>query len=139
MAKSTKTTQIIDAPAAREILIQKDGVTVRARVAWNRDFVTRVNGRWSKAQAKFSMEVARKIEPYVPFQTGMLKSSVAMASDFESGQLVYNTPYARSRYYQAGGRTNGLRGSYWGKRAIADHKDHLAKFGAACIKEAMSK
>ena len=63
----------------------------------------------------------------------MLKNSVNQASKFDEGLLVYNTPYARKQYYlheQGAGLhgETGLRGSYWGQRAIADHKDELVQF-----------
>ena len=73
------------------------------------------------------------MDPYVPFDTGTLKNSVNQSSDFKGGKLVYNTPYARQQYYlhTQGQGLHGehhLRGSYWGQRAIADHKDELIQF-----------
>ena len=76
----------------------------------------------------------------MPFDTGMLKNSVNQASKFDEGLLVYNTPYARKQYYlheQGAGLhgDNRLRGSYWGQRAIADHKDELVKFAHNAAKQ----
>ena len=84
--------------------------------------------------------VAKTVDPYVPFDTGMLKNSVNQASKFDEGLLVYNTPYARKQYYlheQGAGLhgDNRLRGSYWGQRAIADHKDELVKFAHNAAKQ----
>lgn len=88
---------------------------------------------FEKLQYAFSQQAARLIDPYVPFDTGMLKNSVNTASDFKGGILVYNTPYARRQYYlhESGTDLHGdsrLRGSYWGQRAIAAHKDELEQF-----------
>ena len=49
-------------------------------------------------------------------------------------------PYARRQYYlheQGEGLhgDNRLRGSYWGQRAIADHKDELEKFAHDAAKQ----
>lgn len=131
------TQDVIRTPAARLIEVQKDGVTVRARIEWDRSVASRVNNGWSRAQYKFSMEVAKRMDPYVPFRTGVLKSSPAMASDFSAGRLVYSTPYARAQYYrcQQGKGLKGRRGPWWGQRCIADHKEHFARFGRACIGE----
>lgn len=132
------TTQtIIQTPAGKLIEVKKDGVTIRARIEWSGGFASRINNGWQKAQYKFDMEVARRMDPYVPFRTGTLKSSVALASDFGSGRLVYATPYARAQYYrcQQGQGLKGKRGPWWGQRCIADNKDHLAQFGRACIGE----
>ena len=63
---------------------------------------------------------------YVPFDTGTLKNSVNLASKYDEGLLVYDTPYARRQYLPASSRATclhgetGLRGSYWGQRALAD-------------------
>lgn len=89
---------------------------------------------FAKVQYAFSQHVAKTVDPYVPFDTGMLKNSVNQASKFDEGLLVYNTPYARKQYYlhEQGA---GLRGSYWGQRAIADHKDELVKFAHNAAKQ----
>lgn len=43
--------------------------------------------------------VIRYCEPYCPFETGVLASSPYTASPPGSGQVIYNTPYARYLYY----------------------------------------
>lgn len=135
------TQNVIHTPAGRLIEIQKDGVTVRARIEWDGSFAARANSGWTRAQRKFSMEVARKMDPYVPFDTGVLKSSVISASDFDRGQLVYSTPYARPQYYRCaqGKGLKGRRGPWWGQRCVADNKDHFAQFGRACIGEVFKR
>lgn len=43
----------------------------------------------------------------------------------------YDTPYARKQYYLH--EETGLRGSYWGQRALADVGEHLALYGARAV------
>lgn len=74
----------------------------------------------------------------MPFDTGALKNSVQTASKYDEGLLVFNTPYARKQYYLHAEGTDlrgdtGLRGSYWGQRAIADVGEHLALYGAKAV------
>ena len=93
---------------------------------------------FAKVQYAFSQHVAKTVDPYVPFDTGMLKNSVNQASNFKEGLLVYNTPYARRQYYLHEQGTclhgeTGLRGSYWGQRALADIGEHLALYGARAV------
>ena len=93
---------------------------------------------FAKVQYAFSQHVAKMVDPYVPFDTGMLKNSVNQAWKFDEGLLVYNTPYARKQYYlhpegEALHGDTGLRGSYWGQRAIAGVGEHLALFGAKAV------
>ena len=66
---------------------------------------------FQKVQYAFSQQVAKAVDPYVPFDTGTLKNSVNQASDFKGGKLVYNTPYARRQYYL---HTQG-QGLAWGE------------------------
>ena len=96
-------------------------------------FQAEMDKGFQKVQYAFSQQVAKAVDPYVPFDTGTLKNSVNQTSDFKGGKLVYNIPYARRQYYlhTQGQRLHGenhLRGSYWGQRAIADHKDELVQF-----------
>lgn len=49
-------------------------------------------------QAMFANKVAMDTNPYVPMDTGMLASSVIRASNFEEGQIIYDTPYAKRLY-----------------------------------------
>lgn len=58
------------------------------------DNLTKANG----AQAMFANKVAMDTDPYVPMDTGMLASSVVRASNFEEGNIVYDTPYAKRLY-----------------------------------------
>lgn len=117
---------------------QVDGVQMQ--LSWRPDFGAEKTAALQKAQYAFSQEAARLIDPFVPFDTGTLKNSVNQASKFDEGLLVYNTPYARKQYYlHAQGSDlrgdTGLRGSYWGQRAIAAHKDELIQFARNAVKK----
>lgn len=97
-------------------------------------FQADMNAGFQKVQYAFSQHVAAVIDPYIPFDTGTLKNTVNQASDFRAGLLVYDTPYAQKQYYLHDMGTDlhgdtGLRGSYWGQRAVADHKDEIIQFG----------
>lgn len=110
------------------------------KITFRPGFQADMDARFAKLQFAFSQKVAATVDPYVPFDTGTLKNSVNQASDFKEGLLVYNTPYARRQYYlheQGKGLhgENGLCGSYWGQRAIADHKDELEKFAHDAAKQ----
>lgn len=117
---------------------QVDGIQMQ--LSWRPDFGAEKTAALQKAQYAFSQEAARLIDPFVPFDTGTLKNSVNQASKFDEGLLVYNTPYARKQYYlHAQGSDlrgdTGLRGSYWGQRAIAAHKDELERFARNAAQE----
>lgn len=53
-------------------------------------FQAEMDKGFQKVQYAFSQQVAKAVDPYVPFDTGTLKNSVNQASDFKGGKLVYN-------------------------------------------------
>lgn len=112
---------------------------IRMKLTFRPGFARDKQAAFEKAQFAFSQKVAAVVDPYVPFDTGTLKGSVRTASDFKGGILVYNTPYARRQYYlhPQGEGLHGdsrLRGSYWGQRALADHKEELVRFAKAAAR-----
>ena len=133
------------APSTKPVFEPPDGWKYRTdgvqmELKWRPDFGAEKTAALQKAQYALAQEAAKLIDSYVPFDTGTLKNSVNQASNFKEGPLVYNTPYARRQYYlheQGKGLhgENGLRGSYWGQRAIADHKDELEKFAHNAAKQ----
>lgn len=126
-------TLAITTPNGTLIKQVKDGVTMNVRIDWSPDFAPRATSALQKTQFMFDQECARLMDKYVPFRTGMLKGSVITASNFGSGELIYNTPYARAQYYRRPSGTDlrdGIRGSYWGHRMIADNKTHLERFAS---------
>lgn len=113
---------------------------VQMSLDWRPDFGAEKTAALQKAQFATAQKAAALIDQYVPFDTGILKNSVNQASKFDEGLLVYNTPYARRQFYlhpegECLHGENGLRGSYWGQRAIADHKDELEKFAHDAAKQ----
>lgn len=111
---------------------------VQMQLSCRPDFGAEKTAALQKAQYALAQEAAKLIDSYVPFDTGSLKNSVNQASRYDEGLLVYNTPYARKQYYLHAEGTDlrgetGLRGSYWGQRAIADIGEHLALYGARAV------
>ena len=115
---------------------QTDGIQMQ--LSWRPDFGAEKTAALQKAQYALAQEAAKLIDSYVPFATGTLKNSVNLASKYDEGLLVYDTPYARKQYYLHEQGTclhgeTGLRGSYWGQRALADVGEHLALYGARAV------
>ena len=115
---------------------QVDGIQMQ--LSWRPDFGAEKTAALQKAQYAFSQEAARIIDSYVPLDTGKLKNSVNEASKYDEGLLVYNTPYARKKYYlhdmgAALHGDTGLRSSYWGQRALADMGEHLALYATRAV------
>lgn len=108
------------------------------KITFRPGFQADMDARFAKLQFAFSQKVAATVDPYVPFDTGTLKNSVNQASDFKEGLLVYNTPYARRQFYlhpegECLHGENGLRGSYWGQRALADYGEAIAYIATQAV------
>lgn len=84
----------------------------------------------NRLQKYVDVQVARRMEPYVPFYQGALRGSVKN-SRFGSGVLEYKTPYAKAQFYK--GRKAGtkaqalLEGRRWDKRFEAVGTKKLAR------------
>lgn len=68
-------------------------------------------------------------EPYVPYDTGALKSSPYSYSTPGEGRVIYGVPYAKKQYYTNKG-DGGLRGQRWFERMKADRLGEIVE-GAA--------
>jgi len=112
----------------------------KAQLIWNTEFQPKWDGRYNAAQTYVDSEVLRLSEPYVPFQSGMLKLSGQLGTVIGSGLVVYNAPYAKYQYYgyvMAGRAPKQLtdklisyhgapkRGKLWFERMKADHKESI--------------
>lgn len=83
-----------------------------------------------EAQVKFTKEVAKECNNYVPFLTGRLKDmTVTLLKD----KIIYNAPYAERQYYtnqgngKQGTSMGGLRGKEWDKRCWIDKGESIIK------------
>ena len=129
-------TNYIETPRGRVIRTSNGG----AQLIWNPNFRSNWNGRYNAAQMYVDSEVLRLSDPYVPFQSGMLKLSGQLGTEVGSGLVVYNAPYAKYLYYgyvMAGRAPKQLtdrlisyhgapkRGKLWFERMKADHKTEI--------------
>ena len=78
-----------------------------------------------QAQEFVGNELLRKCDPYVPFDTGMLRDSGIAHSKPEDGYLMWKTPYAAKQWYN--GVARGQRGKKLALRAWADHGSMIIK------------
>lgn len=143
----------IDAPENRIIRTQ-NGST---RLTWNPRFQREWDGTFTLAQKYIDSEVLRLNDSYLPFRNGELKRSGILGTQSGSGEVVYNSPYARFLYYgkvmvgiqsrsawaklgeqkvvtEKNLTYNGApkRGALWFERMKANHKDEILS-GAAEI------
>ncbi len=79
------------------VIKSKNGV--RAKLMWNPDFVDKWQGKYDAAQVFVDNEVLRLSDPYVPFQSGLLKKTGILGTIPGQGEVVWNAPYAHYHYY----------------------------------------
>lgn len=119
--------------------------TIRGKCKWNHAF--NPSERFDKAQKFVDQEVISKSEQYTPQRSGVLHGSATRATTIGSGEVQYNTPYARYQYYgkvmvgPAPKRVTNIpltyagapqRGAKWFERMKTGHKSEILR-GAAKI------
>lgn len=108
-----------------------------------------------KVQKYIDSEVIRLCDPYTPYQTGDLRKSVRTGTKIGSGEVIWNSRYARFQYYGClmvspvtgsswAGKNekkvltnrplkyHGGGGKRWFERMKADHRDAIIR-GAAVM------
>lgn len=91
-------------------------ITVRFDVA---EIMQRVDASNKAAIAEMSMRVRDDSNFYCPQDWGTLQDSSDIASDFENGIIIWDTPYAQYLYY--GVLMVGESGSAWAKLGEKKH------------------
>lgn len=124
---------------------------------WNPTFSADWTNRFKECQKYIDSEVLRHNSKYIPFQTGALYRSGQIGTIIGSGEIVYQSPYARYMYYgkvmrDAQGRAfygkapkhvtdedlhyhnEPQRGKLWFERMKAAHKEKILKGAAKYFK-----
>lgn len=87
-----------------------------------------------RVQQYIDTQVLALSEPFVPKDTGALIRSGIEATDIGSGEVKYNTPYARRWYYMpANFQGAPMRGNYWFERMKQQYRKEILH---GAIKEA---
>lgn len=63
----------------------------------------------------------RRMQKYVPFQTGALSTTATI----KPGSVTYELPYAYKQYTTNKGK--GIRGKYWDKKMVNNEKELIVK------------
>lgn len=74
-----------------------------------------------KAQLFLATEATKRMDKYVPYDTGLLKDS----HDIEPDKITYFQPYARKQFYTNKGK--GIRGKRWDLKMLSAEKKMLVK------------
>ena len=74
-----------------------------------------------KAQLFLATEATKRMDKYVPKESGVLKDS----HDIEPHKITYFQPYARKQFYTNKGK--GIRGKKWHLKMLSAEKKMLVK------------
>ena len=87
-----------------------------------------------KVQQFIDSEVLRRCQPYTPMDTGELIRSGIRNTQIGSGEVIYDTPYARRWYYRdAQFQGAPKRGTYWFERMKQDGGKDAILRGVKCM------
>lgn len=81
------------------------------------------------SQLWFANNCFRRMQKYVPFDTGALSTTVTIRPH----SVTYEVPYAHKQYTTNKG--SGLRGKYWDKKMFSAEKDVLIRETKAYIEK----
>lgn len=91
-------------------------------------------GRDGPVQRAIDGAVLRLSEPYVPRRTGALIASGYARTVQGSGEVIYDTPYARTQYYRrSAAETGGPRGPFWVERMKQNHMGEIIRMAAEAV------
>ena len=106
-------------PKGDLLKIKNSNGEFRMHIEWKPGFDNELKQKFDNVQAIIDSEVLRLNNPYIPKDTGILIQSGIMNTEIGSGEVDYQTPYARKQYYipmeHEGQRTN-----YWFEQMKAD-------------------
>lgn len=77
-----------------------------------------------------SMRAEQMMRPYVPVQESTLRDSAQLNSDFRSGVLIWNMPYAAKQYYVPMNHTDKAKMAtdHWDEAMMKDRGEKLAEY-----------
>ena len=131
----------VTTPMGTLFTVQHQDGRCEARIRWNKDVGADIARTMTTARSKLMQRILKDTDPLVPFDTGMLKKSPQIATDYETGEIIWSTPYARPQYYlhpkgEGLHGDTGVRGSYWAERSKDANKISWAQFYQKVVKEA---
>ncbi len=109
---------VIKTPRGSITTVQTPAGAVTAQLEWNPGFGAEKTGHFNAAQRFVDSEVLRRGDKYVPFRTGVLRTSGVLGTVVGSGEVAYIAQYAARQYYRTA-KTRSydpLRGAYWFER-----------------------
>ena len=74
-----------------------------------------------KTQLFLANTCFRRMQKYVPFETGALSTTATI----KPGSVTYEQPYAHKQYTTNKGK--GIRGKYWDRKMVNNEKDLVAQ------------
>ena len=57
-----------------------------------------IEGAWNKALPKLTSVILADMRPFVKMDSGMLDRSAEVASEFNKGKIIWDTPYANRQH-----------------------------------------
>lgn len=132
----------IETPRGRIITVKTKNGNQKAKLEWNPGFSHKWTSKFNSAQEYVDTKVLRLSDKYVPFRSGVLKTSGILGTDIGSGEVKYIAPYSRYQYYgkvMVGKAPKQVinkdlkyndapqRGAKWFEKMKTNHKDQIMR------------
>lgn len=97
----------IKTPPSVEVSRKSNGGSVKLKLSFTPGFGSKKSAAYSKAQEFVDSECLRRMNPLTPMRSGDMISSATRGTTIGSGQIEYDSPYARRQYYENSGGSPG--------------------------------
>lgn len=100
----------------------------KAYLEYDQNYVRKFNSNMEKVQAYTDETVAKYLTAYVSFKNGTQQKSIPISSDYGSGKVLINVPYATYQAYSKKIKKRvGKRGTQPFERMKADNKGKILR------------
>lgn len=100
----------------------------KLKIEYNASYVNKFNKNANKVQMFLDKEVATNLQPYVSRKSGVQEASIPLSSNYGSGKVIINVPYAEYQAYSKRIKKRvGKRGTQPFERMKADKKGTILR------------
>ena len=80
----------ITTPMGTLFTVQHRSGKCKAHIRWNKDVGANLTRAMVTGRGKLMQRIIRDTHPLVPFDTGMLDNSAQLATDYETGEIIWS-------------------------------------------------
>lgn len=119
----------INTPHDQSFEFTSKGQKMKCTLQWVSGFGAKMSKQFESAQKVVDSECLRYMDPLTPKRTGAMINSAIQGTVIGSGEIKYNTPYAKRQYYtnRGGSPLHPQARAKWFETMKSKHKEDLER------------